>query len=373
MTLLPRLASLLLVLLLAGLRPAGALETQAVTAIMIDGDTGAVLFEKDADRRIPPASMTKLMTAYLVFERLRDNRLSLDDRITVSEKAWRMQGSKMWIEVGEQVRVEDLLRGLIVQSGNDAAIALAEGLSGSEAAFAQEMNRKAEELGLKDSHFANASGWPDPEQYMSARDLSVLGMRLIQDFPDYYHFYSETEFTWADIRQPNRNPLLYRGIGADGLKTGNTVEAGYCLVGTAVQNGKRLLMIITGLPSEKARAEEGERLLSWGFREYASYKLFSAGEVLDQAPVFMGAAESVPLVVPRDLELQMLRSSRAEMTVTLRYQSPLVAPIAQGQEVAVLTIEAPGLKPMDFPVVAGQSVGEMGVFGRMLEGVKSLL
>lgn len=373
MTLLSRLAVLALVLVTFGLRPAAALETAATTAILVDGDTGAALFEKNADQRIPPASMTKLMTAYLIFERLKDKRLSLDDKLPVSEKAWRMEGSKMWIEVGEQVRVEDMLRGLIIQSGNDAAVAFAEGLAGSEAAFADEMNKKAAEMGLTGSHFANASGWPDPNQYMTARDLATLGLRLIHDFPEYYHFYSETEFTWANIKQPNRNPLLYKGIGADGLKTGHTNEAGYCLAGTAVQNGKRLLLIITGMDSEKSRAEEGERLLTWGFREFASYKLFAAGEVLDQAPVFMGDADSVPLVVPKDIELQMLRSSRAEMKVTLRYQSPLVAPIAQGQEVAVVTVEAPGLKPLDLPIVAGQSVGEMGLIGRMIEGVKSLL
>jgi D-alanyl-D-alanine carboxypeptidase (penicillin-binding protein 5/6) len=363
----------LLALALLAARPAAALETEATTAILVDGDSGAVLFEKNADQRIPPASMTKLMTAYLIFERLKDKRLAMEDLLTVSEKAWRMEGSKMWIEVGEKVRVEDLLRGLIIQSGNDAAVAFAEALSGSEQAFAEEMNRKATEIGLTDSNFTNASGWPAPDQYMTARDLATLGLRLIHDFPEYYHFYSETEFTWANIKQPNRNPLLYRNIGADGLKTGHTAEAGYCLIGTAVQNGKRLLLIITGMSSEKSRAEEGERLLAWGFREFSSYKLFSAGEVLDTAPVFMGAADSVPLVMPRDVELQMLRSARADMKVTLRYQSPLVAPIAQGQEVAVVTVEAPGLRPLDIPVVAGQAVEEMGLLGRMMEGVKSLL
>ncbi len=373
MTLMSRLAVLALVLLLAPLRPAAALETAATTAILVDGDSGAPLFEKNADVRIPPASMTKLMTAYLIFERLKDKRLSLEDKLPVSEKAWRMGGSKMWIEVGEQVRVEDMLRGLIIQSGNDAAVAFAEGLSGSEDAFAEEMNKKAQAMGLTGSHFANASGWPDPNQYMTARDLATLSLNLIHDFPEYYHFYSETEFTWANIKQPNRNPLLYRGMGVDGLKTGHTEEAGYCLAATAVQTGKRLLLIITGMTSEKNRAEEGERLLTWGFREFSSYKLFSAGEVLDNAPVFMGADDTVPLVVPHDIELQMLRSSRADMKVTLHYQSPLVAPIQQGQEVAWVTVEAPGLRPVDLPIVAGQAVEEMGLIGRMIEGVKSLL
>lgn len=370
------LAALLLVpllLLALAARPAAALETQARSAILIDAATGTVLFEKNAETQLPPASMSKIMTIYLVFERLADGRLSMDDLIPVSEKAWRMGGSKMWIEVGEQVRVEDLLRGVIVQSGNDAAIAFAEALSGSEEAFAQEMNKKAAELGLADSNFRNATGWPDPQHYMSARDLATLARRLILDFPQYYHFYSETEFTWADITQPNRNPLLGRGIGVDGIKTGHTEEAGYCLAVSAVQDGRRLILVVTGLPSEKARAEESERLLTWGFREFTTFTLFAAGAVLDEAPVFMGADDTVPLVAPHDLEVQMLRSVRDQMTVTLRYQAPIEAPIAEGKEVAILTVEAPNMKPIDLPVVAGRSVDELGVFGRIVASVQNLI
>jgi len=369
----PLLHLLFVLLLLAGGRAAQALETLAQAAILIDAGSGSVLFEKNADQRVPPASMSKIMTAYLVFERLRDKRVAMDDLLTVSEKAWRMEGSKMWIEVGEQVRVEDLLRGLIIQSGNDAAVALAEGLAGSEAAFAEEMNRRGAEMGLTGSNFRNSTGWPDPEHYMTARDLATLARRLILDFPEYYHFYSELEFTWANIRQPNRNPLLGRGLGVDGVKTGHTQEAGYCLTVSADQGGRRLILVVLGLASEKERAEEAERLLTWGFREFATYKLFSAGEVLDQAPVFMGEAESVPLVAAEDIEINMLRSVRAGMSVTLRYQAPLVAPIAAGQQVATLTIEGPGVTPVDLPVVAGQAVAEMGLFGRMLESVLQLV
>lgn len=355
------------------LRPAAALETLARAAILMDAESGAVLFEKNADERLPPASMSKIMTAYLIFERLKAGRLSMDDIISVSEKAWRMQGSKMWIEVGEQVRVEDLLRGLIVVSGNDAAVAFAEALGGSEAAFAEEMNRKAADLGLAGSHFTNSTGWPDPDHYMTARDLANLARHLVEDFPEYYHFYSETEFTWADIRQPNRNPLLYRGIGADGIKTGHTREAGYCLTASAEQNGRRLILVVMGLPSEKVRAEETERLMAWGFREFATYKLFAAGEQVDEAPVFMGQAASVPLVVPQDVNVNLLRSARDGMAVTLQYDAPLIAPIAAGQVVGAIQVTAPNTTPMQFPVVAGQAVEEKGLLGRMVEGVMNFI
>ena len=369
-----RLLVLLCCLLLSGLAaPAAALETQARAAILIDAETGTVLFEKNADEHLPPASMSKIMTAYLVFEQLTDGRLSLADEILVSEKAWRMEGSKMWIEVGERVSVENLLRGLIVQSGNDAAVALAEGLSGSEEAFAREMNEKGARFGLAHSSFRNSTGWPDPEHYTTARDLAVLARHLINDFPEFYQLYAEREFTWAKITQQNRNPLLGRGLGVDGIKTGHTTEAGYCLAVSGLQDGKRLILIVFGLSSEKTRAEEGERLLSWGFREFASYTLFKSGEVLDVAPVFMGAESSVELVAPHDLDVRMLRSVRAEMTVTLRYQAPLVAPLAAGQEVAILSVEAPGLSPIDLPVVTARAVDEAGLFGRMLEGVFSLV
>jgi len=371
------LASLILLLpvlvlpVVAG--PAAALETQARAVILIDAETGTILFEKDADQRLPPASMSKIMTAYMVFEHLKDGRLKLTDDFLVSEKAWRMQGSKMWIEVGERVSVDNLLHGLIIQSGNDAAVALAEGISGSEEAFAREMNEQAKAWGLTDTNFQNSTGWPDPEHYTTARDLAVMARHLILDFPEYYKIYSQREFTWANITQQNRNPLLARGLGVDGIKTGHTEEAGYCLAASGVQDGQRLILIVFGLPNEKARAEEAERLLAWGFREFTSYTLFKAGDVLDVAPVYMGEEEQVELVAPRDIDVRMLRSARAAMKVTLRYEAPLAAPLAAGQEVGVISIEAPGLRPVELPVVTARAVDEAGLFGRMVEGVKSLL
>jgi serine-type D-Ala-D-Ala carboxypeptidase (penicillin-binding protein 5/6) len=368
-----RLFAVLCLLLPLFAAPAAALESQARAVILVDADTGTILFEKNADQRMAPASMSKILTAYVVFKHLTEGRLSLSDEMLVSEKAWRMEGSKMWIEVGERVTVDNLLHGLIIQSGNDAAVALAEGISGSEEAFAKEMNEQAAAWGLTDTNFRNSTGWPDPEHYTTARDLAVMARHLIQDFPDFYKLYSIREFTWANITQQNRNPLLGRGLGVDGIKTGHTEEAGYCLAASGVQDGQRLILIVFGLPNEKTRAEEAERLLAWGFREFESYTLFKGGEVLDVAPVFMGEEDQVELVAPHDLDVRMLRSARAEMKVTLRYQSPLQAPLAAGQEVAVLSIEAPGIRQIDLPVVTAKAVDEAGLFGRMMEGVLSLV
>ncbi len=354
-------------------RGAEALDTKARSAILIDAESGAVLFAKNPDMSLPPASMSKLMTAFVVFERLSKGLLSMDDKLLVSEKAWRMGGSKMFVEVGDSVPVRDLLRGMIVQSGNDAAIVLAEGLAGSEAAFVREMNAMAQELGLSGSTFANVTGWPDPDHRMTARDLSVLARLVIERFPEYYRIYSETEFTWNDITQGNRNPLLFRNVGADGLKTGHTREAGYCLVASSVQEERRLILVVMGLESKRERAEESERLLAWGFREFARYRLFQAGEQLDEADVWMGEQPTVPLVAPTEIAVNLLRASRNNMSVKLIYQSPISAPIEAGQEVAVLSVQAPGTPPIDFPIIAGRSVAEAGVIGRMVQGVTALL
>jgi len=369
----------LVLILTAGLclalmaRGATALETKASGAILVEVDSGAVLFEKNADEKLPPASMSKLMTAYTIFERLSEGLLQLDDTFLVSEKAWRMGGSKMWIEVGKRVRVEDLLRGLIIQSGNDAAVALAEGLSGSEEAFVEILNRKAKDLGLENSSFANATGWPHPNHRMTARDLALLGRRIILDFPDYYSIYQETEFTWNDITQRNRNPLLTRGIGADGIKTGHTSEAGYCLIASAERDGRRLLLVVMGLGSEQERAEEAERLLDWGFREFATYELLKPGEVVDMAPVWMGSEDEVPLVSRQGVSVNLLREVRDRMEVTLVYQSPLQAPIQAGQEVASLTVSAPRTPERYFPIVAAKSVSEAGILARVYKGLYHLI
>ena len=374
-----RLRNALSILAAAGLAavlaspPVSAIETTAREAFLVDATTGRVLLDKNSDVSMPPASMSKIMTTYMVFERLKDGRLSLDDELPVSEKAWRMGGSKMFVEVGKTVRVEDLLRGVIVQSGNDACIVLAEGLAGTEEAFAEEMNRKAREIGLTGSSFANATGWPDPNQRMTARDLATLAKRIIEDFPEYYHYYAETEFTYGGIRQMNRNPLLYKSLGADGLKTGHTEEAGYGLTASVVQGERRIILVLNGLDSRKARAEESVRLIGWAMREYDNYTLFKPGETVDQAPVWLGEAANVPLVMPEGATVTLSRKARRNMRVKVVYDAPIPAPLRAGQEVAKLVVAAPGEEPLEFPLMAGADVERLGIFGRIIGSLEYLV
>ena len=342
-----------------------AFETLATEAILIDESTGTVLFEKSADAITFPSSMTKLMTVYLIFERLADGTLSLDDTLAVSEKAWRMGGSKMFVEVNTRVSIADLIRGIVVQSGNDATIVVAEGLAGSEEAFAREMGQKARELGMFSTSYRNASGWPDPEHVTTVRDLSILARATIQNFPELYPFYSETEFTFSDIEQSNRNPLLYAGIGADGLKTGHTEAAGYGLVGSAIQGDRRLIVVINGLDSSQARAAESQRILKWGFREFETYDLFAAGETVEEAEVWLGDSGTVPLILGEDLDLTLSRASRRDMTVKVVYEGPIPAPIAEGTPVASLIIESPEMVTVERTLLAGATVGELSFLSHL--------
>jgi len=372
LSILPRLGLALALVVLAVL-PARALDTPAREAVVMDHATGDMLAGKKAHEKMPPASMTKIMTAYLVFERLKDGRLSLDDTFHVSKKAWRKGGSKMFVEVGNDVRVEDLLRGIIVQSGNDASIVVAEGIAGSEAAFAEIMTEKARELGLEETTFKNATGWPDPEHRTSAADLAELSRQLITRFPEYYHYFAEREFTWNGIRQFNRNPLLRRNLGVDGLKTGHTQNAGYGLTASAERDGRRLIVVVNGLDSPRQRAAEAARLLQWGFREFDTYTLFAAGETVEMAPVWLGEAPRVPLVVAEDVTLTLRRDATEEMTVTLRYESPVPAPIEKGTALATLDIDVPGREIAEIPLQAGADVAQKGPLGRVLSGVEFLI
>ena len=370
----PILAIVLGVLIgFATAQPSRAIETAAREALLVDLQTGAELLDKEADARMPPASMSKIMTIYIVFRHLKEGSLHLDDELPVSEKAWRKGGSKMFVKVGNKVRVEDLIRGVIVQSGNDACIVLAEGLAGTEDAFAEVMNRTAKEIGLTNSHFANATGWPDPNHWMSARDLVKLAEDLITQFPEYYHYFSDTAFTWNGIRQSNRNPLLFKSLGADGLKTGHTEEAGYGVTASAKQGDRRLVMVLSGMSSERERAEESARIMAWGFRNFDNYTLLKPGEVVDEAPVWLGAKETVPLVTPDGLTVTLSRSARANMTVKVVYDSPIPAPIEQGQEVAKLVVDAPDTKPIETPLYAAESVDRLGAIGRLTAAVKFLV
>jgi len=344
---------------------AGGIETEARNAYIIDFRTGAVLLDKNADERIPPASMSKMMFYYTVFSYLKDGKAKLDDMLPVSEKAWRTQGSKMFVPLGGKVKIEDLLRGVIIQSGNDACIVLAEGLAGSEQAFVDVMNKKAQEIGLTGSHFANVTGLPDPEHYMTARDLATLAKHIITDFPEFYKFESEKEFTYNGIRQGNRNPLLYKDVGADGLKTGHTEEAGYCLTASAVRDNRRIIMVLAGMPTMKSRVTESERLLEWAFREFGGYTLYKPGDTVDEADVWLGAETKVPLTVASDAVVTIPRRSRKDMKVTAVYDKPIKAPIAQGQNVGKLVVTVPGQTPTEFPLVAGASVERLGAMGRV--------
>ena len=363
----PRLASFLYALLIVGVAPlpSHAVETEARNVILIDDVTGTVLFEKDADAAAPPSSMSKIMTVYMVFQRLAEGTLKLDDSFVVSEKAWRKGGSKMFVNVDDRVAVEDLLRGIIVQSGNDACIVVAEGLAGSEDAFAAEMTEVGYTIGLENSVFKNASGWPQEGHVMSARDLARLAQRTIHDFPQYYHYYAETEFTYADITQPNRNPLLGRTPGVDGLKTGHTSAGGYGLTTSAERDGRRLILVMNGLPSTRTRARESERLLEFGYREFRNYALFQKGESVIEADVWLGDSATVPLVVEDSLTVTLPRKSRRKMAVTVKYERPVPAPLVKGARVATLVVTAPGTPTLEVPLVAGIDVEKLGPFRRI--------
>jgi D-alanyl-D-alanine carboxypeptidase (penicillin-binding protein 5/6) len=343
----------------------GGIDTQAKHALILEAETGAVLLDKFAEERIPPASMSKVMTAYLVFDYLKQGRAKLEDELPVSEQAWRTGGSKMFVPIGSRIKIDDLLRGMIIQSGNDACVVLAEGLAGSLANFIDQMNEKAKQIGLKDSHFANVDGLPDPDHYMTARDLATLAVRTIEDFPEYYHYYGEKDYNFNNINQGNRNPLLYRDIGADGLKTGHTDEAGYSLLASVKRDKRRVILVLNGLPSMKARGTESERLIEWAFREYNDYQLFAVGDKVDDAEVWLGAEPKVPMTVDKDFLVTLPRRSRKDMKVSIAYDKPVPAPIKKGDKVGKLVVTAPEMAPAEAPLVAAGNVDRMGPVGRI--------
>jgi D-alanyl-D-alanine carboxypeptidase (penicillin-binding protein 5/6) len=345
--------------------PAHALDTAATSAMVVDFETGTVLLEKDAHRPIPPASMSKLMTLNMLFEALQDGRFALDDTFTVSEKAWQKGGSKMFLEPRHRPTIEDLIRGIIIHSGNDACIVVAENLAGSEDAFAALMTQRARELGMEDATFANSTGWPHPDHRMSAFDLVQLGKRMIRDFPEYYPYFAESEFTWDGITQSNRNPLLYTAVGGDGLKTGHTEEAGYGLVGSATQGDRRVVMMVTGLESSRARAIESERLTSWAFREFENVTVMEAGTIATEAPVWIGAEETVSLVIAEDIRATIPRGAEDQITAQAIFDGPLPAPIAEGQELGQLVISIPDMADISRPLYAANAVPEGGFMTRV--------
>ncbi len=351
----------------AALAAPPTIDTSARTAIVLDFDTGSVLYDKGADQRIPPASMSKIMTAYVVYSYLKAGRVKLDDTLPVSERAWakhKSDESNMFVPLGAQVKVEDLIRGMIIQSGNDACLVLAEGLAGSEQAFVEQMNEQAQKLGMKDSHFANVDGLPSPDEYVTAHDLATLARDMIRDFPEYFHYDSEKDFTYNGIKQGNRNPLLYKDLGVDGMKTGHTEEAGYGITVTAQRNGRRIIEVLSGMSSMKERSQESEKLLEWAYREWANYKLVKAGDALDEAPVWLGVSATVPVASNSDVVVTLPRRSRQGMKATAVYDHAAKAPVAEGQTVGKLLISAPDVPAVEVPLVATKSVDRVGAFTR---------
>jgi D-alanyl-D-alanine carboxypeptidase (penicillin-binding protein 5/6) len=359
--------------------PTTAVQTNAQFALMMDYETGGVLFSKDGEAPMAPASMAKLMTAAILFEKLKHGELRLEDTFTVSERAWRLsvagknESSKMFVSIGSQIKVEDLLRGIIVQSGNDACTVVAEHFSGSEEAFSDLMNAQAKKIGLTGSVFKNASGLPHPDMQVTAHDLAKLAAYLIREFPDHYRFFGEREFTWNGIKQANRNLLLGSYPGADGLKTGHTQGSGYGMVASAQQDGRRLILVVNGLGGEAERFAETKRLFDIGFREFRSYALFKAGDVVGQAEVWAGEMRDVPLAVRQPVKVLMRRASREGLKVQLSYLEPVMPPITRGQELGKLTITAPGVPETVVPVFADADVEAGGLITQIKVGLKELL
>jgi len=359
-------------------------ETVAPVAFMEDLSSGAVLYAKDADRRMPPASMAKMMTAYVAFDLIKQGKLKLDQMVDVRPETWRKwhgptAGSTMFLSPGQKVSVENLINGIVVVSGNDACVVLAEAVAGTEEAFVNLMNQKAAELGLKNSRFGTSNGWPDEGRtYVTARDLAHLAKATISNHPDLYkRFYSRESFTFgttmggAPITQANRDPLLGRVKGADGLKTGHTEEAGYGFTGSAQQNGRRVVMVVAGLTSFNQRIEESVKFMDWGFRAWSAQKVVSKGRKVDSAQVQLGDASQVGLVAPRDLSVAIPAGTSPQFKATVSYQGPIKAPIKAGAHIADLVITAPGLPEQRMPLVAESDVGEAGFFGRVWAGLMS--
>jgi D-alanyl-D-alanine carboxypeptidase (penicillin-binding protein 5/6) len=370
-----------------------AMNTNAEHALLMDGATGQVLWAKDAFTPMPPASMSKLMTLDLLFQRLQDGRVHLNDTFPVSQRAWQESvtntGSECFVAIGTRMRVEDLIRCIIIVSGNDSCITVAEALGGTVEGFVDMMNERAKQLGLKQSHFVNPDGLPEPPgQMMSAYDLALLARHIIQTYPQYYHYFSERDFTWSNIRQPNRNQVLDKFPGADGLKTGHIEASGYGVTASAVRNGERLILVLNGLryPDldkegprrrdwfvEQRRGEEAARLLEMAYREFRQYPLYKPNQLVGQAQVWGGSEASVPVTVKTLVAPTMQVDSRQGMKVVFHYDSPLKAPVAEGQAVGTLTVTAPDYPGLTVPVYAAKPVSETGIFGKILLGIESLI
>jgi serine-type D-Ala-D-Ala carboxypeptidase (penicillin-binding protein 5/6) len=353
-------------------------HTSAPFAILIEAESGTVLLEKSADQPTFPSSMAKLMTAELVFQAVREGKLKLEDEVTVSENAWRKGGapsggSTMYAALNSRVKVQDLIKSVAIQSGNDACIALAEALAGTELQFSVLMNKRARELGLMQANFTNASGLPDPDMKVTVRELALLARHIIKTYPEFYPLFAEREFTWNKIRQQNRNPLLAMGIGADGLKTGYAKDAGYGLVGSAVQNGLRLIVVVNGMKTAKERADEARRLLEWGLRGFESRVLFAEGETVGEAKVYGGAKGKVPLVGEQAIRLLVPRGASEKLTARIVYTGPVPAPVQQGQPIGKLRVWRGEHVTLELPLRAGESVERGQIAQRAFDAATELV
>lgn len=345
-------------------------ELAATGYILVDATTGAIVAESNSAERLPPASLTKMMSSYLVVDEIEKGRITEDALVNISVKAWQMGGSRMYVKEGTQVSVIDLLRGVIIQSGNDATVALAEYISGNEDAFVDLMNQTAARMGMVDTHFENASGWPAEGHLTTAKDLAVLARAIINDHPTHYPLHAEKYFTYNNIRQPNRNTLLFRDEAVDGLKTGHTEEAGYCLVASAKRDNTRFIAVVMGTANERARAAETEKLLAYGFRYFQTTPLYQAGQQVGNARVWAGETQDVSLVIPSDIVLTLPKGREQSLQAKMHINEVIKAPISVGQELGNLTIELDGQLLVNTPIVAAQAIAQAGFFARLLDNLK---
>ena len=349
-----------------------AIESIAKTALLIDLSTGEVLLDKNSDERTYPSSMTKIMTTLMAFEKIKDGTLSMDQEFLISKKAWKMGGSKMFIEVDKKVKVSDLLLGVVVQSGNDASIAIAEGISGSEETFAIEMNNLAKKIGLTNTNFVNSSGWPNDNHYTTAKDLAKIAEYTLNEHPELYKMYAITEFTYSGIKQDNRNPLLYSFDGADGFKTGHTQAAGYGLVGSAERGDRRLLLVLNGLETSRSRAQEALRLMDWGFNNFQLVDFYKKGEVVIEATTWLGKQEKVKLSSQQDISVSIPKTHLSDMKVEVLIEEPIPTPISINDQVGLVQISYAD-KKIQYPLLASENIEQKGFFSRITSALYYLV
>lgn len=363
-----------------GLVPARAqlFETRAGEAVLMDGATGTILFAKNADKEVPPASLAKLMTLEVVFHAIKTGHLKLDDTFQVSENAWRnggamSGGSTMFAKVHSTIKLEDLIQGIIVQSANDACITIAEGMAGSESNFARMMTERAREIGLKNSVFDNATGLPDPRSHVTMRDLVMLARHLHDDYPDLYHYFGEDSFTWNNIRQRNRNPLIAMGIGVDGLKTGFTDASGYAIVASMAQGGRRLYLAMSGMKSERERAEESRKMLEWGMRAFEKKALFAKGAIVGDASVYGGATTALPLKARGPIDIFVPVSNPDKLTAKITYHWPVMAPVSAGTRIGTLSVFLDNTLSQQTPLYAAETIGKGSLYKRALDALQEMM